>query len=156
LSLIALVFALTGCYGPDNFKEYDVTFKPSWWGQLHRDEILETDVDMLVQGRKLSPIVPVDPGNSPDTVTVTMYKRNPDQYHPKIKLAPKGTKIRCANLKRFFSPQTKTLYVLGEILDGECKGAIVCVPGAHGNPKKSGSLVLEHFYVHIIKSDANQ
>lgn len=127
--------------------EYDVTSKPAWWGEMHRGEVLALNRDTLLNDRALELSASKDTGtyNSDlifgHTITVEMFKANPWKYWEDLHLLPKGTRLRCVKLERWFSDEGKTYRISAEILDGEFKGRIgfVC---PWGDPNKKGSLKL--------------
>jgi hypothetical protein len=145
---LAAAAVLTGCTGP---RAYDVTSKPAWWGDLRPNEVLVLNQDTLLNGGVLELTARKFTRTQYDfertfgvTVTVEMFRSNPGGFWADLYLVPKGTKLRCVKVERWFpsDPNEKPVYRLTtEVVDGEFKGSMAClVPW--GDPRKKGSLEL--------------
>ncbi len=151
VSALGLILVLNGCFSPRYFsnRTVDVTKNPAWWGQLARNEVLELKQDTLLSGKILTlhAYKITDNYNSSalfgGTVSVEKYKANPNNFWPELHLLPKGTRVRCVKLERFFTFEFSAYRVYAEILDGEFKGQVVGLGSfISGLPDTKGSLVL--------------
>jgi len=150
VSALVAVFVLSGCmFTGFGMRAYDVSADPSWWGELHKGEILALNEDTLLNGVELTLGAFKDTGNYDSQrifggpITVDMFKANPGKYWDDLHLLRKGTRFRCIKLERWFSDNASGYSINGEILDGEFKGKIACIIPFGGDPRKKGSLKLK-------------
>ena len=142
---LAAALVLAGCTGP---RAYDVTSKPKWWGELKLNDVVELSQDTLLNGgvleltaRKFTQTGYDEERTYGVNVTVEMFRSNPEGFWADLFLVPKGTRLRCVKLERWFSANASAYRLSLEVLDGDFKGNIVyLVPW--GDPNKEGSLEL--------------
>jgi len=147
--LLILVFAVTGCMVTGfGMRTHDVTSDPSWWGELHKGEILALNQDTLLNGVELTLAASKDvPGYNSQaifhrTITVEMFKANPGKYWEDLHLIPQGTRLRAVKLGRWFSNNSSGYCISAIFLDGDFRNKIVPLDPYGGDPKKKGSLRL--------------
>jgi hypothetical protein len=120
---------------------------------MHRNEILEANEDLLLDGVRLTTGAYNDSTMSDPsrrTVTPEMFKSNPGKYWSGLYLIPKGTRFRCVRLERYWTSEYSTYKVWAEILDGECKGKVVSTFCATGDVSKKGSLRMTKDMLHPV------
>jgi hypothetical protein len=111
-------------------------------------EVLALNEDTLLNGEDLTLRAYKDTGQYDPKVpphqkiSVEMFKGNPGKYWDDLHLLPKGTRLRCVKLGRFFGNEGRHYLLSVEILDGEFKGKVVYVGPVAGDPKQIGTLQL--------------
>jgi hypothetical protein len=144
----SLFMLLIGClYFHD--RSVDVTDYPAWWGKLHRDDVVQLEKDELYNGVGISRSfwMTTGPSGKGENITVEQFKADRSRYSrwPEIQLLPRGTKMSCTKLARFFSIEVSSYVMTLEILDGEFKGKNAILSGGYlfGNARTKGSLALD-------------
>jgi len=104
---LAATLVLTGCAWP---RVHDVTSKPAWWGELRQGEVVELKQDTLlsdglldVTARKFTRTGYHSEKIYGPSITVEMFRSNRDGFWNDLYLLPKGTRLRCVKLERWFS-----------------------------------------------------
>jgi len=149
---LSLILVLSGCLSPRYFsnKTVDVTNNPDWWGQLAKGEVIELKQDALLNDNLLTLNASKVTDNYDSSalfggdITVEKYRSNPNKYWPDLRLLPKGTRLQCVKLERFYSLEYSTYRVYAEILNGDFQGKVVDLGYfASGDTRKKGSLILD-------------
>jgi hypothetical protein len=147
--LVIPVFVLGGCmFTGFGMRAYDVSSDPSWWGELHKGEVLSLNQDTLLNGVELTlgatKATPDYDSQSifHSSITVEMFKSNPGKYWADLHLLPNGTTFRCDKLTRWFADNGNGYTVYGVILTGGFKGRTIPIDPCWGDANKKGSLKL--------------